>query len=228
MSGATTSPTFGQSPLLTEQHCTSVTCTVCGQHYADDFTHHFAAIEDALRALANHNWLVDEHEVWCPECADDAGADLKTAIVDRCEFCEPPLFPELSEVLPDSCRCTRQLVVHSPAPFTARTNPGFEPHHCLTVECGDCGSALGDDESTAHYPSAQAALDAAAEAQWLIARPHLIVCQRCANRRSCTVLGHSWPQQPTFERDGIDYRRCLRGCDEIVTTPAADRSQPWP
>ena len=213
-------------PAFREHRCISVTCTGCGEHYNDEFIYHFASIGDAVRAIATQDWSVSRAAVLCPSCSGDAtGTSPSPAALAQCEFCWPPLFSDTPP--PDRCRCRDEAITHVLVPFASYSHPGFEQQTCLTIHCSDCDDDLGYEDSTPHFPSETDARAAATRAGWLVAAQPF-TCKRCTNRRACTTLGHSWPEASNFvSADAIEYRCCLRGCDEYVMNPVGDKDMPW-
>ncbi|MGD9622270.1 MAG: hypothetical protein AB7G47_19775 [Mycolicibacterium sp.] len=225
-----TAAALHHSPL-TEHRCVSVTCTSCHEPFDDDFTHHFASITEALQVVRSADWSITDTTVTCPACAlsDLDTSSLPLSTLQACEFCCPPLFgadPECTQ-----CRCDdpAATTTHILGPLLATTicpDRGFSMHFCVTAHCTDCGDTLGDnEESTPHFPTPDQARAQAVHAGWLVAEGLLLICRRCAERRACTVLGHSWPEQPSFTTPaGVEHRYCSRDCGESVTSPAG---HPW-
>lgn len=222
-----TAPAHDQSSRLLEHHCVSVVCTRCHESFDDEFTHHFESMPHALRVLGAADWAVTEQAVLCPNCTDDADSNAPaTVAVALCEYCSPPLFsakPPLTY-----CRCHDQAITHVLIPLNPPENPGFQHHSCVSIRCSDCDADLGDEESTPHYPSTDAAIASAKRAGWMVAESLMITCPRCTNLRGCNALGHSWPENPDFVSPaGLEYRYCQRDCGLYVTNLITDKDMPW-
>jgi hypothetical protein len=207
--------------------CIAVVCTNCGAHCGDDddaFILHFTSIGDALREITTQGWSVSETAVLCTVCAEEADDNPPPlAALRLCEFCSPPLFSTTAPL--DGCRCHDQAITHALVPLISRAHPGLERHTCVTIQCNDCDDNLGHGDSAPHFTSEAHARAAASRAEWMVVG-QLLTCQPCTNRRACTMLSHSWPEHPTFTRDDIEYRRCLR-CDEYLTNHVDSRDMPW-
>jgi hypothetical protein len=79
-------------------------------------------------------------------------------------------------------------------------------HTCVSVHCGQCGDSLGDPGFEAHYPTEDAALDAAAADGWRVGPGGWLWCSACAPVLICeavTLDGHP---------AGSEYRHCRRCC----------------
>lgn len=222
-----------QHPPLTEHRCISVTCTSCHEPFGDDFTHHFASITDALQIIRDADWLITDTAVTCPECTlPDRDTDsLPLSTVQVCEYCCPPLFG--ADPACTHCRCgdPAATTTHIMGPHPVASNSpdrGIATQFCVTAHCTDCGDTLGDDEyGTPHFPTPEQARAQAVYAGWLVTEG-LLICRRCTDRRACTVLGHSWPEQPTFTTPaGAEHRYCSRDCGASVINPVDDSAQPW-
>ena len=88
MTTAPTPPDQDQRATLATHHCIAVACTGCGQHYDDEFTHHFASVAHALRVITNEDWVVTEDTVLCWQCGShDAPRAPTPAALTRCEYC---------------------------------------------------------------------------------------------------------------------------------------------
>jgi hypothetical protein len=92
-------------------------------------------------------------------------------------------------------------------------------HTCVSVHCGQCGSALGGPRFEAHYPTEAAALDAAAAEGWLVGRGGRLWCSACGPVLTCETEGHEFSE---WRRHVIangrpassEYRHCRRCCLE--------------
>jgi hypothetical protein len=87
---------------------------------------------------------------------------------------------------------------------------------CVSVHCAQCGDALGEPGFEAHYPSEDAALDAAAAQGWRIGLGDRLWCSACGPVLTCEAEGHEFSQwrHPRTERGeligGSQYRHCRR------------------
>ena len=63
---------------------------------------------------------------------------------------------------------------------------------CVSVHCHHCGDALGDPGFEAHYPSEDAALDAAAAQGWRIGPGERLWCSACGPVLVCEAEGHEF------------------------------------
>jgi hypothetical protein len=224
---APTPPDQAQRATLTTHHCIAVACTGCGQHYDDEFTHHFASVAHALRVITNEDWVVTEDTVLCWQCGShDARRAPTPAALTRCEYCYPPLFSDTPP--PEQCQCRRDAVTHVMVPFVSGLHPGFQPNTCVSIQCSDCDDDLGYEECTPHYPTPADAFAAATQAGWLVAESLLVTCPGCTHRRTCVMLGHQWPEHPSFvSSEHVEYRWCQRECGEYVLNPVDAKDMPW-
>jgi hypothetical protein len=90
-------------------------------------------------------------------------------------------------------------------------------HTCVSVHCGQCGDSLGDPGFEAHYPTEDAALDAAAAEGWRVGRGGRLWCSACAPVLICEAEGHEFSEwRHPVSRDGrpagSEYRHCRRCC----------------
>jgi hypothetical protein len=99
----------------------------------------------------------------------------------------------------------------------------LQVHTCVSVHCDQCEDSLGGAGSEAHYPTEDAALDAAAAAGWLIGPGGHLWCSACGPVLTCEAEGHEfseWHDQVTLDghlaggtyRPGGAYRHCRRCC----------------
>jgi hypothetical protein len=66
----------------------------------------------------------------------------------------------------------------------------LQVHTCVSVHCGQCGDSLGDPGVDAHYPTEDAALDAAAGQGWLVGPGGQLWCSACGPVLACEAEGH--------------------------------------
>jgi hypothetical protein len=90
-------------------------------------------------------------------------------------------------------------------------------HTCVSVHCGQCGDSLGEPGFEAHYPTEDAALDAAAAAGWRVGPGGRLWCSACAPVLICEAEGHEfseWRHPATLDGHpaGSEYRHCRRCC----------------
>jgi hypothetical protein len=93
----------------------------------------------------------------------------------------------------------------------------LQVHTCVSVHCDQCGSSLGSPRFEAHYPTEDAALDAAAAQGWRIGPGGRLWCSACAPVLTCAAEGHvfsGWRRPVTRDgqRAGREYRHCRRCC----------------
>jgi hypothetical protein len=110
---------------------------------------------------------------------------------------------------------TEHGAVRAPVPNTAHGM--IQVHTCVSVHCAQCGEALGSPGFEAHYATEDTALDAAAEAGWLVGPGERLWCSACGPVLTCEAEGHEFSQwrRPVI-RDGqsaiSEYRHCQRCC----------------
>ncbi len=86
-------------------------------------------------------------------------------------------------------------------------------HTCVSVHCDQCGDALGGPEHEAHYPTEDAALDAAAAQGWRAGPGGRLWCSACGPVLTCAAEGHEF----------TPWRAALIDeCQELVTRPGHD------
>ncbi|MGH3824578.1 MAG: hypothetical protein ACRDRA_17355 [Pseudonocardiaceae bacterium] len=90
-------------------------------------------------------------------------------------------------------------------------------HTCVSVHCDQCRDALGSPGFEAHYPSEDAALDAAAAQGWLVGPGGRLWCSACGPVLRCEAEGHEFsdwhaPQPGRGLLDGSECRYCRRCC----------------
>ncbi len=88
---------------------------------------------------------------------------------------------------------------------------------CVSVHCDQCGDALGGPEFEAHYPTEDAALDAAAAQGWLVGPGGRLWCSACGPILTCEAEGHEFsqwrhPSTPQGHPAASEYRHCRRCC----------------
>ena len=97
-------------------------------------------------------------------------------------------------------------------------------HTCVSVHCDQCGLPLGSPNYEAHYPTEDAALDAAERAGWVCGPGGRWWCSCCGPVLICEAEGHEFtPWQPGSQGDGPgrEYRYCRRCCLHESRTSAA-------
>jgi hypothetical protein len=105
-------------------------------------------------------------------------------------------------------------------------------HTCVSVHCDQCGDPLGSPGFEAHWPTEDAALDAAAADGWQIGPGGRLWCSACGPVLTCEAEGHefsAWrqPSTPDGQPAGSrDYRHCQRCClhESRLTIPAIGSS----
>ena len=90
-------------------------------------------------------------------------------------------------------------------------------HTCVSVHCDQCGDSLGSPGFEAHYPTEDAALDAAAAEGWLVGPGGRLWCSTCGPVLTCEAKGHqfvSWQPGTSAQGNAIgsEYRYCRRCC----------------
>ena len=90
-------------------------------------------------------------------------------------------------------------------------------HTCVSVHCDQCGDSLGSPRSEAHYPTEDAAIDAAAADGWLVGPGGRLWCSACGPVLTCDAEGHEFSEwRRPVTRDGqpggSEYRHCRRCC----------------
>lgn len=69
----------------------------------------------------------------------------------------------------------------------------LQGHTCVSVHCDQCGDSLGAPAFEAHYPSEDAALDAAATEGWRISPDgRRWYCSACGPVLTCEAQGHEF------------------------------------
>jgi hypothetical protein len=97
-------------------------------------------------------------------------------------------------------------------------------HTCVSLWCDQCGMPLGSPEFEGHYPTEDAALEAATTAGWVSDRGRWW-CSCCAPILTCEAQGHEFTPWQPGARPKRAYRYCRRGClHESRTTHQRDES----
>jgi hypothetical protein len=112
-------------------------------------------------------------------------------------------------------RSIEHRAVRAPLPDTF-CEP-VQVHTCVSIHCHQCGDALGDPGYEAHYPTEDAALNAAAAEGWLVGLGGRWWCSACGPVLTCEAEGHQFSVwRPPIIRDGhpvgSEYRHCRRCC----------------
>jgi hypothetical protein len=101
------------------------------------------------------------------------------------------------------------------SPATATKEIGMvQLQTCATVRCDQCGDSL---RHGAHYPTEDAALDAATAEGWRVGSPGRLWCSACATVLTCEAEGHEFRKwRHPLTADGqpalSEYRHCQRCC----------------
>jgi hypothetical protein len=91
-------------------------------------------------------------------------------------------------------------------------------HTCVSVHCYQCGNSLGSAGFEVHYPTQDAALDAAAAQGWRVGPGGRLWCSACAPVLTCEAEGHKFSEwRHPVTSDGqpagnSEYRHCQRCC----------------
>ena len=93
----------------------------------------------------------------------------------------------------------------------------LQVHTCVSVHWDQCGGSLGAPGLEAHYPTENAALDAAAAEGWRVGRSRRWWCSACTPVLICAAEGHVFSRwRHPVTRDGhpagSEYRHCRRCC----------------
>lgn len=97
-------------------------------------------------------------------------------------------------------------------------------HTCVSVHCDQCGMPLGSPHYEAHYPTEDAALDAAEQAGWVCTTAGRWWCCCCGPVLTCEAEGHEftpWQLGSAGAGPGREYRYCRRCCLHESRTSAA-------
>ncbi|MBV8541923.1 MAG: hypothetical protein JO063_07805 [Pseudonocardiales bacterium] len=70
----------------------------------------------------------------------------------------------------------------------------IQVHTCVSVHCDQCVDALGDPGFEAHYPTEDAALDAAAAQGWEVGPGGRLWCSACGPVLTCAVESHEFTE----------------------------------
>ncbi|MGH3901105.1 MAG: hypothetical protein ACRDTA_23225 [Pseudonocardiaceae bacterium] len=87
----------------------------------------------------------------------------------------------------------------------------------MRVQCDQCGDSLGGPGFEAHYPTGDAALDAAAVEGWRVGPGGRLWCSACAPALECEAEGHEFSEWRHPVTSGVhptvsEYRHCRRCC----------------
>ncbi|MGH3841673.1 MAG: hypothetical protein ACRDS0_09565 [Pseudonocardiaceae bacterium] len=86
----------------------------------------------------------------------------------------------------------------------------------MSVQCDQCGDSLGRSGFEAHYPTEDAALDAAAMDGWRVGPGGRLWCSACAPVLECEAEGHEFSEWhrsvTTGGHPSSEYRYCRRCC----------------
>jgi hypothetical protein len=97
-------------------------------------------------------------------------------------------------------------------------------HTCVSVHCAQCGDGFGSPGFEAHYPTEDAALDAATAAGWVVGPGGRVWCSCCGPVLVCEEQGHEFAEwrpariEETEVAGGAggggvsEYRYCRRCC----------------
>jgi hypothetical protein len=90
-------------------------------------------------------------------------------------------------------------------------------HTCVSIHCDQCGDAIGSPGFEAHYPTEDAASDAAAAEGWLVSRGGRLWCSACGPVLTCEAEGHEFsewrrPVTANGHPASSEYRHCRRCC----------------
>jgi hypothetical protein len=89
---------------------------------------------------------------------------------------------------------------------------------CVSVHCDQCGDALGGPEFEAHYPTEDAALDAAAAQGWRVGPGGRLWCSACGPVLTCAVEGHEFTEWRAVLLD--DYQELVTRLGHDVAATA--------
>ncbi len=87
----------------------------------------------------------------------------------------------------------------------------------MSVHCDQCGDALGSPGFEVHWPTEDAALDAAAAEGWLVGPGERLWCSACGPVLTCEAQGHEfseWRHPVVRDEHPVvsEYRHCRRCC----------------
>jgi hypothetical protein len=88
-------------------------------------------------------------------------------------------------------------------------------HTCVSVHCDQCRDSLGNPGFEAHYPSADAALEAATAEGWLVGPGGRLWCSACGPVLTCEAEGHDFSRWRRAADSGQkpvarEHQICLR------------------
>jgi hypothetical protein len=84
----------------------------------------------------------------------------------------------------------------------------LQVHTCVSVHCDQWGNSPSSPGFEAHWPTENAALDAAAAGGWLVGPGGRLWCSACGPVLTCEAKGH---QFTVWRRAPIDEARILFG-----------------
>jgi hypothetical protein len=84
---------------------------------------------------------------------------------------------------------------------------------CVSVHCGQCEDTLGGPEFEAHYPTEDAALDAAAAQGWRVGPGGRLWCSACGPVLTCEAEGHEFTEWCPLLID--DYQELVTPLDQV-------------
>lgn len=110
-------------------------------------------------------------------------------------------------------RARRAGAPQSPAIATKEINM-LQLTTCVSVRCDQCGQCPARGE---HYPTEDAALDAAAAEGWRVGPGERLWCSACATVLTCEAEGHeftAWSHPVTSDGNPAlsEYRHCQQCC----------------
>jgi hypothetical protein len=86
----------------------------------------------------------------------------------------------------------------------------LQVHTCVSVHCDQCGDSPVGPGFEAHYPSEDAALDAAVAAGWLVGPGGQWWCSACGPVLVCADQGHDFTP---WKRAGADQTEVVPGAE---------------
>ena len=89
----------------------------------------------------------------------------------------------------------------------------IQGHRCVSAHCDQCGDSLGGLEFEAHYPTEDAALDAAIAEGWRVGPGGRWYCSTCGPVLTCEAQGHEF----------TPWRVVLPGEDELGQLAGAEQ-----
>jgi hypothetical protein len=103
----------------------------------------------------------------------------------------------------------------------------LQVHTCVSVHCDQCGNSPDGPGFEAHWPTENAALDAAAAGGWLVGPGGRLWCSACGPVLTCQAHGHEFsqwrrPSTPDGHPADSEYRHCRRCCLHDSRTASTD------